>query len=35
MAVNAKLEMLSFNLFIVNENMNDNNQDPNLKFFSY
>ena len=33
MAPNATLKALSFNLFIVNENMNDNNQDPDLNFF--
>ena len=33
MAPNATLETLSFNPFIVNENMNDNNQDPDLNFF--
>ena len=32
MAPNATLETLSFNPFIVNENMNDNNQDPGLNF---
>ena len=33
MAPNATLEMLSFNPFIVNENINNNNQDPDLSFF--
>ena len=33
MAPNATLETPSFNPFIVNENMNDNNQDPDLNFF--
>ena len=32
MAPNATLETLSFNLYVVNENMNDNNQDPDLIF---
>ena len=32
MAPNATLETLSFNPFIVNENMNDNNQDLGLNF---
>ena len=32
MASNATLETLSFNPFIVNENMNDNNQDPGFNF---
>ena len=33
MAPSVTLETFSFNPFIVNENMNDNNQDPNLNFF--
>ena len=33
MAPNATLKTLSFNPFIVYENMNDNNQDPDLNFF--
>ena len=33
MTPNATLKTLSFNLFIINENMNDNNQDPDLNFF--
>ena len=31
--INATLETMSFNPFIVNENMNKNNQDPDLNFF--
>ena len=31
---NTTLKMLSFNPFIVNENINDNNQDPDLNFFN-
>ena len=33
MVLNAPLKTLSFNSFIVNENMNDNNQDSDCKFF--
>ena len=33
MVPNATLETVSFNPFIVNENMNDCNQDPDLNFF--
>ena len=33
MVSNATLETLSFNSFIVNGNMNDNNQYPDLNFF--
>ena len=33
MAPNATLEILSFNPFVVNENMNDKNQHPELNFF--
>ena len=33
MAPNATLKTLSFNPFIVHENMNDNNQDLDLNFF--
>ena len=33
MAPNATLETLSFDPFIVHENMNDNNQDPDQNFF--
>ena len=33
MTPNATLEALSFKPFIVNENMNDNNQNPDLIFF--
>ena len=33
MAPNSALETLSFNSFMVNENMNDNNLDTDLNFF--
>ena len=33
MAPNATLETLSFNSFIVTEDMNDNNEDPDLNLF--
>ena len=33
MAPNLTLETLFFNPFIVNENMNNNNQDHDLNFF--
>ena len=33
MAPNVTLEMLFFNPFIINENMNNKNEDPDLNFF--
>ena len=33
MAPNVTLETLSFNPFIANENLSNNNQDPDLNFF--
>ena len=35
MAQNVILETFSFNSFVVNENMNDTNQDPDLNFFHF
>ena len=35
MARNVILETFSFNSFVVNENMNDTNQEPDLNFFHF